>query len=205
MSSISIYLGEFSNPTVVSDDKGFVSGPELSSYPHRLEAMRLAFVDDLLVLPHEKQSTILTELRNAVDATRKRHFFDQDNRNLLALASVNKEHANLLMQRKVIDDTLINSGETILTQFRCKRNPEGQEGLIIPGEPIEEVAPKQESDKDTGWYTVDEVCEKYKLPKNNVKDRKWREKVGFPTHQSGGAYSCVRFNAKEVEEWLTKH
>ncbi len=58
---------------------------------------------------------------------------------------------------------------------------------------------------DTGWYTVDEVCTKYKLSKNNVKNRKWREKVGFPTHQTGGAYSRVSFSSAEVEEWLTKH
>ena len=58
--------------------------------------------------------------------------------------------------------------------------------------------------EDTGWYTVDEVCAKYKLSKNNVKDRKWREDNGFPTHQSGGAYSKVSFNAAEVEEWLAK-
>ena len=62
----------------------------------------------------------------------------------------------------------------------------------------------QTDGRDTGWYTVDEVCAKYKLPKNNVKDRKWREENGFPTHQSGGAYSKVSFNAAEVEEWLAK-
>lgn len=74
-----------------------------------------------------------------------------------------------------------------------------------PREPIEKVATKQEPEKDTGWYTTKQVSEKYKIPYNNVKDRKWREKVGFPVHQEGGAYSSVRFNATEIEEWLSKH
>ena len=61
-----------------------------------------------------------------------------------------------------------------------------------------------ETSVDTGWYSIDEVCRKYKLPKNSVKSRKWRMAVGFPTHQDG-AYSSVRFNASEVEEWLSKN
>lgn len=56
---------------------------------------------------------------------------------------------------------------------------------------------------DTGWYNIDEVCRKYLLPKNNIKSRKWRIENGFPTHQDG-AYTSVRFNASEVEEWLSK-
>ena len=61
----------------------------------------------------------------------------------------------------------------------------------------------EENVRDTGWYSVDEVCRKYKLPKDKIKSRKWRIDNGFPTHQEG-AYSSVRFNATEVEKWLKK-
>lgn len=60
-----------------------------------------------------------------------------------------------------------------------------------------EVPQKQESD----WLTLDEVCAKYRLPKNNIKDRKWRLKNNFPTGNKG-AYEKLTFHSKEVEEWL---
>ena len=51
------------------------------------------------------------------------------------------------------------------------------------------------------WLTVDEVCKIYGLPKNNIKDKKWRDKKGFPTYQTEPCAS-VRFYRKTVEEWL---
>ena len=60
-----------------------------------------------------------------------------------------------------------------------------------------EVPKKQESD----WLTLDEVCEKYRLPKNNIKSRAWRLKNNFPMGNKG-AYEKLTFHSKDVEEWL---
>lgn len=60
-----------------------------------------------------------------------------------------------------------------------------------------ELPQKQESD----WLTLDEVCAKYRLPKNNIKSRAWRLKNNFPMGNKG-AYEKLTFHSKEVEEWL---
>ena len=57
---------------------------------------------------------------------------------------------------------------------------------------------------DSDWLTIDEAATRFKIPKNNLKDRKWRIKNNFPTHQPNGTYSRVMFNAKDVQEWLNK-
>jgi len=60
-------------------------------------------------------------------------------------------------------------------------------------------------EKDTEWLTVDEVVSKFKLSKNNIKDRQWRIKKDFPYKgfdEKKGAYMKVTFNAKDVENWI---
>lgn len=50
------------------------------------------------------------------------------------------------------------------------------------------------------WLEIDEVCNEFKLPKNNIKSKKWRDDNNFPyRNPTGGKLS---FNRKEVEEWL---
>ena len=63
-----------------------------------------------------------------------------------------------------------------------------------------EVEPQQLK-PNSEWLKVDEVCKIYGLPKNNIKDRKWRDKHKFPTCQAEPCAS-VRFYKKDVEGWL---
>ena len=61
---------------------------------------------------------------------------------------------------------------------------------------------------DTDWLTVDEVANKFKLPKNNIKDRKWRIENDFPYKgfdENKGTYHKVIFNSKDVEDWVRNH
>ena len=57
----------------------------------------------------------------------------------------------------------------------------------------------------TDWLTLDEVCKEFRLSKNNVKSREWRNKNNFPYHQDGGAYSSVQYNRAEITEWMKKN
>ena len=52
------------------------------------------------------------------------------------------------------------------------------------------------------WLTLQEVCEEFKLPMNNVKDRKWRTKNKFPYYQPAGPYGQITYNRSEVAKWL---
>lgn len=57
---------------------------------------------------------------------------------------------------------------------------------------------------NSDWLTLDEVCKRFKLPKNNIKDRQWRIRNDFPLGNSGPCKKLT-FNAKDVEKWLDKN
>ena len=52
------------------------------------------------------------------------------------------------------------------------------------------------------WMTLDEICQSFKLSKNNVKSKKWRDDNKFPYHQTSKGAKTT-FNKKEVEKWQT--
>lgn len=51
------------------------------------------------------------------------------------------------------------------------------------------------------WTDIDGICKEFKLSKNNIKSREWRDNNKFPSHQTSIG-SKVTFNRKEVEKWL---
>ena len=53
------------------------------------------------------------------------------------------------------------------------------------------------------WMQIDEICSEFKLPKNNIKSKEWRDKNNFPYHNPTGGK--VTFNRKEVETWINDH
>lgn len=79
--------------------------------------------------------------------------------------------------------------------------------LVVDDELLQRVAALEkkvamlEGQPDSDWYDIDEICVKYRLPKNNIKSRKWRLQNDFPTYQDS-AYSRVSFRGKEVEQWM---
>ena len=58
------------------------------------------------------------------------------------------------------------------------------------------------------WLTVDETSSRYRLPKNNIKSRKWRIENDFPYKgfdESKKPYSKVIFHSEEIEAWIKTH
>jgi hypothetical protein len=51
------------------------------------------------------------------------------------------------------------------------------------------------------WLEIDEVCKEFRLPKNNIKSKEWRDNNSFPYHQTSKG-SKVTFNRKEIEKWV---
>lgn len=64
--------------------------------------------------------------------------------------------------------------------------------------------PESSTQNESDWLTIDEAAARFKLSKNNLKDRQWRIRNNFPTRQPNGIYGRVMFNAKDVQEWLNK-
>lgn len=72
---------------------------------------------------------------------------------------------------------------------------------ISPDESVMEV-------KDREWLTVDETSLLYRLPKNNIKNRKWRVENDFPYKgydENKKPYSRVIFHSKDIEAWIKTH
>ena len=68
---------------------------------------------------------------------------------------------------------------------------------IIAEVTIAEKAKLSSSD----WMEIDEVCQVFKLSKNNIKDKTWRDNHNFPYHQASKGAKTT-FNRKEVADWI---
>ena len=66
------------------------------------------------------------------------------------------------------------------------------------GSDQKESMPKPVAERE--WLTLDEVCEEFRLPKNNIKSRQWRIKNGFPTGNAE-PYGKLAFSRSEVMAW----
>ena len=89
-----------------------------------------------------------------------------------------------------------------LEKFALLANAEAIQDTVIKPKDIPKI------EKDDGWLSVDAVCAKYGLPKNNIKSRKWRMKNGFPKEgfdEIKGAKNKVSFNTRDVEDWIKNH
>ena len=60
----------------------------------------------------------------------------------------------------------------------------------------------KEHEESTDWLSLDEVCERFHLVRNNLKNKRWRDEHNFPYYQCGMGTS-VRYNAQKVNEWLS--
>lgn len=54
------------------------------------------------------------------------------------------------------------------------------------------------------FLKLDEVCERFSLPKSQVKDRKWRKEHHFPGRQTAER-GTVTYRADEIEKWIAEN
>ena len=73
--------------------------------------------------------------------------------------------------------------------------------LVKRIEALEEQVARLTRNNETDWYDIKGLCEKYHLPINHIKSRKWRLENSFPTYQDG-PYCRVAFKGSSVEKWI---
>ena len=99
--------------------------------------------------------------------------------------------------REDLLNDLITDCETIKeTTKRVKSLREQIQGIVTA--PLTIIQDTKPSLSD--WMNIDEVCIEFKLAKNNIKSKKWRDDYKFPYHNPTGGK--LTFNRKEVEEWI---
>ena len=198
------YISELKSPRLkMHEDGSLPSPPEVEAYLSAVEHMR----QEYLSYASDKEDRVLRvyerELKDVEDVVNKRGFARMNDDNIVAAITGGIEGSETFLVLKNVDSALLASVKK--TREFIKSLLGGEDVPTTPIEVVERDADKAaEKSIDTGWYNIDEVCQKYKLSKNNIKNRKWRINKGFPTHQDG-AYSPVRFSAVEVEEWIAKH
>ena len=193
------YISELKAPSLQCQKDGSLpSPPEVDAYFASVEQKRQELLTFLTDKSKETIKAYLDELVLAKNDIEKRGFISLPVGNIVSVVTSGVEGADTMMVIKNIDSRLYASVESTISFVKALLGEDKQ--------PMMSDEPDVVSEKiaDTGWYTIKEVCAKYKLSYNNVKNRQWRERVGFPTHQDGGVYSSVRFSASEVEEWMAK-
>ena len=208
------YLSELKKPhlSLKNPDNGDQVNRSIQDYLTDLEKLRLLFVDSLSSC---REAVALAYLDELVDMKKVLRFLVEGREGIIIprrLSSAYNFPFPSLRTKNAFMYGLIESVEKSIDFVK----------VISPVPPTKEVAFDEEDDCEephlegtdetkspeaeeipvnSGWYTVEEVCNKYHLPKNNIKNRQWRINHGFPTHQNG-PYSRPLFSASEVEEWL---
>ncbi len=204
------YMSEINSPSVYNETElpSELTMPMIEGYITALEEKRQSFLNSISDKRNEVIKAYISELTHTKQAILKFGLIDNINTldlvegakcdgeigvwcsmflNLHILykgiiASIDKTYAFL---NAALDDTIVQPEQREMKDEKT------------------EVEPKQ-LEQNSDWLTVDEVCKKYRLPKNNIKSRKWRKNNGFPTHQDS-VYCKVLFNANDVEGWLGEH
>lgn len=200
MAQFTDYISELKSPSLkYHEDGSLPSHQDIESYLSGVEQMRQEFLSVISEKDDNVIRAYLDEVEQADKIIDKRGFINMRDIVIASAMDSGLNGAPYFLIQKSIDSRLHSSALSTIAFFKSLLGEEVAAPKTIP-----ELSTTVEKRIDTGWYSLDEVCEKYKLPKNSVKSRKWRLEVGFPTHQDG-AYSKVRFNASEVEEWISKH
>ena len=102
-----------------------------------------------------------------------------------------------VVNRAELLQSLIDSCK--LFEEAAKRNLELRQPISVrvaeaPASPSKDISRK-------AFLNIDEVCERYGLPKSNIKDKAWRDGHQFPYLQTGDR-SRVTFKTGDIEEWL---
>ena len=103
--------------------------------------------------------------------------------------------ANLLSN--LISDCDIIKRTTEIVQT-LREQIQSAQTIIAPTTIIKDTRPSSD------WLEINELCQMFKLPKNNIKSKKWRDDNHFPYHQACKGAKTT-FNKKEVEEWVNSY
>ena len=202
---INKYLNELQSPSLQWDEGAQCINPaELRRYTGAMDTLRLDCIQAIDECEPTMQMFYLDELKEKRRVIAMRGYANMETSNLIDyITSADNAGGMALMSYQQLDQMLLRSVdkaisivEVMLGEGETKEEDAVKTVVEVPATPAVPMS---------DWMGVDEVCERYRLAKNNVKSRQWRMNNGFPTHQDGGAYSKVTFHSKEVEEWLNSH
>lgn len=204
------YISEINGPSVYNETESLtgLTMPMIEGYISSLEEKRQSFLNSISDKRNGVIKAYMSELTNTKQAIFKLGFISNvDTSDLIGAAKREDELGGLFsmfLNLHILYKGIIASIDKTYAFLNAALDDTiGQPEQREVKDEKTEVEPKQ-LEQNSDWLTVDEVCKKYRLPKNNIKSRKWRKNNGFPTHQDS-VYCKVLFNANDVEGWLGEH
>lgn len=201
------YIKEINNPSVQFANEGS-NHLACQRYLNYLEQLRVSFVEYIGLCENAEILGLLGELEAAKNAIDKYGFAEigQNEITALLLSGIPgmDSKAQALQDYKTLFKGILNSITKTITFINT----------VLSGQSANVREKAQIEDKDDGnqkepiskpltereWLTLDEVCDEFRLSKNNVKSRQWRINNGFPTGNAE-PYGRLVFSRSEVMAW----
>lgn len=215
------YLSEIKTPSLFdrTERPSELTMPMIEEYMSSLEELRHSFINTIIDKSVRTVKAYIAELGETRQEILKTGFVNNVNSADLAGGAMCDgemgEMCSLFLHLNIIYRYLCSSIDktvSFLTIAICE-----EACNLIDSAPKDETNKEDEAKEDetkevepqntapeSNWLNVNEVCKRYKLPKNNVKDRKWRDKNNFPYYQDG-PFARVIFNNEEVRLWIEEH
>lgn len=214
------YLSEIKNPSLFerTERPSKLTMPIIEEYMSSLEDLRLSFMNSIIDKSVRAIKAYIAELTETRLEIQKTGFVNNVNSADLVGGAMCEgeigEMCSIFLHLTIVYRYLCSSIDKTVSFLTIAMREETCDLIdSAPKNEAKEDEAKEDEAKEvepqitapeSNWLNVNEVCKRYKLPKNNVKDRKWRDKNKFPYYQDG-PFARVIFNNEEVRLWIEEH
>ena len=217
MNRIETLLSELGQASMCPENSSYNGITEIQSsesYRMKIESLYTDAVKDLYELNDLQRGIVISRIR---DARECQQYFDIPtketvNSMFLDFSSLpeGQRSKSLLEDYRYCTFVLscVNIQKNYLERFASLLVPEGSEEKVPGRQTDKEHDSPMLTAKGGRYLSVDDVVQQYRLPKNNIKSRKWRIENEFPRKgfdEIKGAKNSVSFNPQEVEDWIRNH
>lgn len=204
------YLSEIKNPSLFerTERPSELTMPIIEEYMSSLEDQRLSFINAIIDKSVRAIKAYIAELRETRLEIQKTGFVNNVNSADLVGGAMCEgeigEMCSIFLHLNIVYRYICKSIDKTVAFLNIALGEETYNVIESDSKDEKTGVEPQKASPESDWLTVDGVCKRFGLPKNNIKDRKWRESNKFPTYQNG-ACTSVHFNKKDVEKWLQEH
>ena len=217
MNRIETLLSELGQASMCPENSSYNGITEIQSsesYRMKIESLYTDAVKDLYELNDLQRGIVMSRIR---DVRECQQYFDIPtketvNSMFLDFSSLpeGQRSKSLLEDYRYCTFVLscVNIQKNYLERFASLLVPEGSEEKVPGRQTDKEHDSPMLTAKGGRYLSVDDVVQQYRLPKNNIKSRKWRIENEFPRKgfdEIKGAKNSVSFNPQEVEDWIRNH
>ena len=202
------YINEINNPSVQFANEGS-NYLACQRYLNYLEQLRSSFIGYLGMCEKVEILGFLGELEAAKGDIEKMGFAEIESNAISALFRSGipgmDSKAQALQDYQMLYKGILKSITKTITFINTVLS--GQGASVTEEIQIEEQDDSNQKETiskpvaERQWLTLDEVCDEFRLSKNNIKSRQWRINNSFPTGNTE-PYGKLVFSRSDVMAWM---